>query len=147
MRISDWSSDVCSSDLRLGGRSIYDPAVIVVLIAVSRFDEINAAYGRNVGDTLLEAIGRRLSRMVDDDDGESTLVSRLGGAEFAIALSGPVTLAQASFLAHRVGARFERPFLYEGPLCPLRCPTGMAVVAASRGSPDRLFGQASAAWA
>src|SRR3546814_8948848 len=107
MRISDWSSDGCSSDLlhlerdseghvtgvaatvedleeasverrasshfdqltrlanaasfrnwvshRLGGRSIYDPAVIVVLIAVSRFDEINAAYGRNVGDTLLEA--------------------------------------------------------------------------------------------
>src|SRR3546814_15819617 len=102
MRISDWSSDVCSSDLRLGGRSIYDPAVIVVLIAVSRFDEINAAYGRNVGDTLLEAIGRRLSRMVDDDDGESTLVSRLGGAEFAIALSGPVTLAEASFLAQRV---------------------------------------------
>src|SRR3546814_5158106 len=105
MRSSDGSSDVCSSDLfdqlprlanaasfrnwvshRLGGRSIYDPAVIVVLIAVSRFDEINAAYGRNVGDTLLEAIGRRLSRMVDDDDGESTLVSRLGGAEFAIAL-------------------------------------------------------------
>src|SRR3546814_13813732 len=104
MRISDWSSDVCSSDLeghvtgvaatvedleeasverrasshfdqltrlanaasfrnwvshRLGGRSIYDPAVSVVLIAVSRFDEINAANGRNVGDTLLEAIGRR----------------------------------------------------------------------------------------
>src|SRR3546814_6307682 len=103
MRSSDGSSDVCSSDLfdqltrlanaasfrnwvshRLGGRSIYDPAVIVVLIAVSRFDEINAAYGRNVGDTLLEAIGRRLSRLVDDDDGESTLVSRLGGAELAI---------------------------------------------------------------
>src|SRR3546814_6668769 len=114
MRISDCGADVCSSDLRasshvdqltrlanaasfrnwvshrLGGRSIYDPAVIVVLIAVSRFDEINAAYGRNVGDTLLEAIGRRLSRMVDDDDGESTLVSRLGGAEFAIALSGQI---------------------------------------------------------
>src|SRR3546814_2740384 len=103
MRISDWSSDVCSSDL---------------------FDEINAAYGRNVGDTLLEAIGRRLSRMVDDDDGESTLVSRLGGAEFAIALSGPVTLAEASFLAQRVGASFERPFLCEGHLLHLSCRMG-----------------------
>src|SRR3546814_332858 len=133
MRISDWSSDVCSSDLeasverrasshfdqltrlanaasfrnwvshRLGGRSIYDPAVIVVLIAVSRFDEINAASGSPVGDTLLEAIGRRHSRMVDDDDGESTLVYRIGVAEFAIALSWPVTIAEASFLAQRGG--------------------------------------------
>src|SRR3546814_3633536 len=49
---------------RVGGQSVYDPAVIVILIAVSRFDEINAAYGRNVGDALLEAIARRLNRKI-----------------------------------------------------------------------------------
>src|SRR3546814_5606357 len=51
--------------------------------------------------------------MVDDEDGEIALVARLGGAEFAIALSGPVTLSEASFLAQRVGSSFERPFLCE----------------------------------
>src|SRR3546814_5351896 len=97
--------------------------------------------------TLLEAIGRRLSRMVDDDDGESTLVSLLGGAECAIALSGPVTLAEASFLAQRVGASFERPFLCEGHLVHLSCRMGIAVGEASLDSPDALLRRASAALA
>lgn len=132
---------------RLGGRSTYDPAVIVILVAVSRFDEINAAYGRNVGGTLLEAIGRRLSRMVDDDDGETALVSRLGGAEFAIALSGPVTLSEASFLAQRIGSSFERPFLCEGHLVHLSCRMGIAVGEASLANPDALLRRASAALA
>src|SRR3546814_16248790 len=112
MRISDWSSDVCSSDLeasverrasshfdqltrlanaasfrnwvshRLGGRSIYDPAVIVVLIAVSRFDEIHAAYGRTVGDPLLEANGRRLSGVGEQYGGHSTRAARYRGGGF-----------------------------------------------------------------
>src|SRR3546814_13515020 len=85
--------------------------------------------------------------MVDDDDGESTLVSRLGGAEFAIALSGPVTLAEASFLAQRVGASFERPFLCEGHLVHLSCRMGIAVGEASLDSPDALLRRASAALA
>lgn len=130
---------------RLGGKSIYDPAVIVIVIAVSRFDEINAAYGRNVGDGLLEAIGRRLSRMVDDDDGEVALVSRLGGAEFAIALTGPVTLSETSFLAQRIGASFDRPYLCEGHLVHLGCRMGIAVGEASLMSTDVLLRRASAA--
>src|SRR3546814_3109396 len=85
--------------------------------------------------------------MVDDDDGESTLVSRLGGAEFAIALSGPVTLAEASFLAQRVGASFERPFLCEGHLVHLSCRMGIAVGEASLDSPDAPLRRASAALA
>lgn len=132
---------------RLGGSSVYDPAVIVILVAVSRFDEINAAYGRNVGDSLLEAIGRRLNRMVDDDDGQVALVSRLGGAEFAIALSGPVTLSEASFLAQRIGSSFERPFLSEGHLVHLSCRMGIAVGEASLRSADALLRRASAALA
>ena len=129
------------------GRQEYDPAIIVILVAISRFDEINAAYGRNVGDALLEAAGRRLNRLVDDGDGEAALVARLGGAEFAIALGGPVTLPEASFLARRVGASFERPFLSEGHLVHLSCRMGLAVGEATIDSADGLLRRASAALA
>jgi len=134
-------------DARLGGRSPYDPAVILLLIAIGRFDEINAAYGRNVGDALLQAIATRIGRMIDDDDGENALVARLGGAEFAIALDGPVTLNDAAFLAQRLGTSFERPFLCEGHLVHLTCRTGIAVGEASLPSGEILLRRASAALA
>lgn len=130
---------------RLVDTAPYDPAVIMILVAVSRFDEINAAYGRHVGDALLEAVGRRVNRLVEDDDDKTVIVSRLGGAEFAIALSGPVTLSEASFLAERVGASFDRPFLCQGHLVHLSCRMGIAVGEASVENADVVLRRASAA--
>lgn len=138
---NDWVS------ARLAGQSAYDPAVIVIMIAISRFDEINAAYGRSVGDALLEAVGRRLSRRIDDDDGETALVARLGGAEFAVALGGPITLSEASFLAQRIGESFDRPYLSAGHMVHLTCRMGVAVGEASLESADTLLRRASAALA
>src|SRR4051794_39309134 len=63
-----------------------EPALVVVLLAVSRFDTINAAFGRSTGDAVLQAAARRIERCVEAD-GRRRLVARLAGAEFAVLLA------------------------------------------------------------
>src|SRR5687768_8358168 len=43
------------------------PALVVLLLAVSRFDTINAAFGRPTGDAVLQAAARRIERLADSD--------------------------------------------------------------------------------
>src|SRR3546814_3204886 len=61
MRISDWSSDVCSSDL-----------------------SVNDRYGHEVGDAVLCRIARRIARW----EGPLCSVARLGGEEFGLLTVG-----------------------------------------------------------
>src|SRR3546814_13960715 len=61
MRISDWSSDVCSSDLDLDG-----------------FKSINDRFGHAEGDRALVGFSTQLMQTFRDSD----VVGRLGGDEF-----------------------------------------------------------------
>src|SRR3546814_8408061 len=66
MRISDWSSDVCSSDL--AGQ----PATALALQQLRRIDQLDAALGAEAGQRVLQiarvdAIGQRLVLCVGRD--------------------------------------------------------------------------------
>jgi diguanylate cyclase (GGDEF)-like protein len=87
-----------------------EPRLVVLLLAVSRFDTINAAFGRGTGDAVLQAAARRIERVVDAD-GKRRLVARLAGAEFAILLAAPTGLAEGRFLAGQIVEAIGRPFL------------------------------------
>lgn len=132
---------------RLGKHSVHDPACIVVMFAISRFDQINAVYGRAVADALLQAVGRRVRRLLGDQTGAGELAARLGGAEFAVAFAGPTTLNQAVFFSQRIGGIFEKPFIVGGRVIHLSCRIGIAASDADVGSADALFQRASAALA
>ena len=56
----------------------------VLLMDVDRFKEVNDTLGHDVGDQLLQEVGRRLELLA----GEETVVARLGGDEFAVLLAG-----------------------------------------------------------
>ena len=56
----------------------------VMLMDVDRFKEVNDTLGHDVGDQLLQEVGRRLQRLHAGD----TVVARLGGDEFAVLLGG-----------------------------------------------------------
>lgn len=134
-------------DERLGVAGGHDPACIVVMFAISRFDQVNAAYGRAVADSLLQAVGRRLRRLLNDQTAETELPARLGGAEFAVAFAGPIMLNQTVFFSQRIGQAFEKPFIIGGRVIHLSCRLGIAASDEDVHSADELFQRASAALA
>jgi diguanylate cyclase (GGDEF)-like protein len=94
--------------LRMEGQG--RPALVVLLLAVSRFDTINAAFGRQTGDAVLQAAARRIERLADSD-GRRRLVARIAGAEFAILLAAPTSLGEGRFLAGQLVEAIGRPFM------------------------------------
>jgi diguanylate cyclase (GGDEF)-like protein len=121
------------------------PALVVVLLAVSRFDAINAAFGRTTGDAVLQAAARRIERLVDND-GKRRLVARVAGAEFAILLAAPTSLSEGRFLAGQLVEAIGRPFMSGDHVITLGSRAG--VVAADAGdSAAALLRRASAALA
>lgn len=126
------------------------PAALVMRIAVGRFGQINSAYGAIVADTLLQAVAERLVRHVAEDEiaagGEAgaRLVSRMGGAEFAVVMPAPVTLADAGRLAKRIVTACETPFAAGGRVVYLGVRVGIASGAAGDGA-EALFRRAAAA--
>jgi diguanylate cyclase (GGDEF)-like protein len=121
------------------------PSLVLLLLAVSRFDAINAAFGRATGDSVLQAAARRIERFVDPD-GRHKLVARMAGAEFAVLLASPTSLAEARFLADQLVEATSRPFMSGDHVVTLGIRVG--VVAAEPGDDAAgLLRRASAALA
>jgi diguanylate cyclase (GGDEF)-like protein len=97
-------------DRQLASAGEAQPALVVLLLAVSRFDTINAAFGRSTGDAVLQAAARRIERLVDAD-GRRRLVARIAGAEFAVLLGAPTSLGEGRFLAGQLIETIGRPFM------------------------------------
>jgi diguanylate cyclase (GGDEF)-like protein len=80
--------------------------VVLLLLDIDNFKEVNDSFGHQVGDVLLRQMGTRLREPI----GASHLIARLGGDEFAILLPGTET-AQAERTAHALLRALEQPFL------------------------------------
>jgi diguanylate cyclase (GGDEF)-like protein len=127
------------------GASADRPPLVCILLAVSRFDAINAAFGRNTGDSVLQAAARRIERLVDPD-GRRRLVARIAGAEFAILLAAPTSLGEGRFIAGELIEATGRPFMSGDHVVTLGSRAG--VVAAEPGDDaSQLLRRASAALA
>lgn len=137
----DWIDSI------IGGAGNYDPACIVLMLSLSRFDGINAAYGREVADGLLQAVARRLRRVVGADKPEARVLARVAGAEFIVAFAGPVQLSDVTSAARRLGVIFDRPFLVDGRTIHLACRMGVALSEDDGAGADVLLRRASAALA
>ncbi len=121
------------------------PALVAILLAVSRFDAINAAFGRATGDSVLQAAARRIERLAGGDGGRR-LVARVAGAEFAVLLASPTSLGEGRFVAQQLVEALERPFLSGDHVITLGSRVG--VVAAEAGDDAAaLLRRASAALA
>lgn len=114
--------------LRLEGDR--QPALVVLLLAVSRFDAINAAFGRATGDAVLQAAARRIERLVDADN-QRRLVTRLAGAQFAIILAAPTSLSEGRFLAGQLVEAIARPYMSGDHVITLGSRVGVVAAEAS----------------
>lgn len=118
---------------------------VAVLIGISRFDQVNASFGRRVADMLLQAVARRLRRLIDERGLEDLMIARLGGAEIAVLFFGPIQLNQGVFFSQLAAKIFEKPFIIEGNSIHLACRVGIAASEPSMTSADELLQAASSA--
>ncbi|WP_375195538.1 putative bifunctional diguanylate cyclase/phosphodiesterase [Sphingobium sp.] len=98
----------------------------LLLLSISQFDRMNAAYGQVVGDALLGRIARRIERMTFDAAAGS-MVARIAGTEFLIGLTGDAAAAdRATFLARQLIGAIGRPFSAGDHLIRLTARCGIA---------------------
>jgi len=98
-----------------------------ILIALSRFDLVNSGYGREAGDALIRAAGRRIAAEARDALGLSAMVARLKGPEFMVAIGED---ADAEAVAGALSTALARPFAIEGMLVSVGARVGVATARA-----------------
>ncbi|HST37805.1 MAG TPA: GGDEF domain-containing phosphodiesterase [Allosphingosinicella sp.] len=119
--------------------------IVALLVSVSRYDAINAAFGRATGDAVLQAVGRRIERQVTSE-GRVPLVARMAGAEFAVLLPAPASVEDGRFLAGQLVEAIGRPFASGDHVITLGARAGVAASEAGD-DPAALLRRASAALA
>jgi diguanylate cyclase (GGDEF)-like protein len=105
-----------------------EPALVLLLLSVSRFDAINAAFGRSTGDAVLQAASRRIEPIVSAD-GKRRFTARVAGAQFLIALAAPTSLAEAQFIAGQLVEALAKPFMSGDHVITLGSRVGVAASA------------------
>jgi diguanylate cyclase (GGDEF)-like protein len=101
-------------------------ATTILLLSISQFDRMNAAYGQVVGDALLGRIARRIERMAGDA-APGAIVARIAGTEFLIGLTGEAAASdRATFLARQLIGAVGRPFSAGDHLIRLTARCGIA---------------------
>jgi diguanylate cyclase (GGDEF)-like protein len=94
----------------------------LLLFDLDRFKEVNDTLGHQVGDSLLQVVGRRLTSALRPGD----TVARLGGDEFAVLLTG-ASAAEADATAVRLLHEVRVPVEVGGLRLDVRASVGVAV--------------------
>jgi diguanylate cyclase (GGDEF)-like protein len=63
--------------------------IAVMMIDIDRFKLVNDEYGHEVGDAILQNVGRTIGRVVMNAQGATNrMVGRIGGEEYAVVIAG-----------------------------------------------------------
>ncbi|GLR13015.1 hypothetical protein GCM10007907_18050 [Chitinimonas prasina] len=95
---------------------------LVAVLNLNRLRVINQVYGREKGDRILSEIGERLRSL----QLSNSLMGRLGGDEFGIAVSGLHTLEDVMRIARRIGGCFNALFVVDADTLLIRPSIGAA---------------------
>jgi diguanylate cyclase (GGDEF)-like protein len=105
--------------------------VVLLLLDIDNFKEVNDSFGHQIGDVLLRQMGARLREAIDG----AHLIARLGGDEFAILLPG-VDAGQATRTAHAILRALERPFLSDDHALEVSASIGIAAFPEHGAAPE-----------
>ena len=81
------------------------------LISLSRFDGVNASFGRATGDALLRTTARRIERLASGFASRRHFTARLAGAEFLIGVIGLHSTSEAQLLGEQLCETVARPMI------------------------------------
>jgi len=91
----------------------------LAILDLNGFKAINDAFGHNIGDALLQEVGRKLQEAVREED----TVVRLGGDEFVLLLSD---VQVAVSILDRVNESLKEPMALPGCQVAISCSSGIA---------------------
>jgi diguanylate cyclase (GGDEF)-like protein len=117
--------------------------VVLALLDLDKFKEVNDGLGHSAGDDLLRLVAERLTLVV----GPTDVLGRLGGDEFAVVSRLPADAAPAEWAAevgHRLCAQLTDPFLVGGLTLHVRASVGVSYRSVV-GAPDGDDGSAARA--
>jgi diguanylate cyclase (GGDEF)-like protein len=99
-----------------------DSPVVVMLIDLDRFKDINDTLGHHYGDEVLRQMAQRLSELLDPRD----TLARLGGDEFAVLLRSVRDDKEGMAVAASIRRALAKPFEAEGVSLELGGSVGVA---------------------
>lgn len=88
----------------------YHEGIALLFIDLDNFKKLNDNFGHRAGDALLQAVAGRLQGAAGGGD----FVSRVGGDEFVVILTGLISLDQAKESADRIIKTVSQPLTVEG---------------------------------
>ena len=97
--------------------------VAVMLIDLDRFKTINDSYGHEVGDRVLQMVGRRLKATVRRVD----TVARQGGDEFVVVLPDLRRAADTARVATKILQQLGKPIVIDRQSCTVGASIGISV--------------------
>ncbi len=108
----------------------------VLVVDLDHFQEVNETHGRDQGDALLQAVGKRLQNVVRDSD----TVARMGSDEFGILPGGDADVPTVAAIGWKVSEAFQQPFCIDDDTpVDLQASIGVAFFPQhARGSADLL---------
>jgi len=113
----------------------------LLLVDLDGFKLVNDTLGHAAGDAVLREVARRL----EDAAGDSGMVARMGGDEFAIVMNVGALARDAHMLAIAVSEAGRRTFLVDNQPVHMAFSVGVAVAPGDGTDPDELLRNADLA--
>jgi diguanylate cyclase (GGDEF)-like protein len=133
--------------LRQDRRDSQECAVLV--LNLDRFKPINDTLGSGAGDALLKAVADRLEKCIESalawTGASDRILSRSGGDEFLILLSGLTSSETLSQVARQLVSEMAEPFSLDGQDVFVSCSIGLALHPGDGASVEALLANAGTA--
>lgn len=117
-----------------------------ILVGISQFASVNAAYGHHIGDSILRRVAEAITARLEDVLGTHALIARMGGTEYLVAYRDMEPSPDPEDIARLILSAVSRPFVAEEKVIRLTARCGIAVPVAGDDA-HSLLRRASAALA
>ena len=131
--------DLLGQSIALAGRN--GKRVVVFMLDLDRFKNVNDSFGHEVGDRLLEGVSTRLRKSLRESD----VVARLAGDEFVVCLPMVEPQQDVASVAQKLLATLSAPFHIEGHGLQIGASIGICEYPADGENPKELLQAADTA--
>ena len=97
--------------------------LVVMLLDLDRFKDVNDTLGHNIGDSLLQVVGDKLTGLLRRND----TVARMGGDEYLLLLPEIARAEDAGKIARKILKIFREPFAVDGHQLRITASIGISL--------------------